>query len=153
MHLDRKHFTRVEEFQQQWESTKTAGQFSQQLLRKLLQQLTDGSPFERSIGNATRMVIAVAEHPGFADGTITRQRRGEQVGQTPAAPEPILIDWFESQGIQKLLSQELSLLLLRTVGRPYRPERCLCANCKLVEPPVRRRKSWAAALADAHAPT
>jgi predicted phosphoribosyltransferase len=25
-----------------------------------------------------------------------------------------------------LLTQELSLLLLRTIGRPCRPERCLC---------------------------
>jgi hypothetical protein len=46
------------------------GQLSQHLLRKLLQQLTDGSPFERSIGNLARMVIAVAEYPCFADGTI-----------------------------------------------------------------------------------
>ena len=68
MHLDRKHFARVEELQQQWESTKTSGQFSQQLLRRLLQQLTDGPPFERSIGDAARMVLPVAEQPGFADG-------------------------------------------------------------------------------------
>jgi len=34
--------------------------------RKLLQQLTDGLPFERSIGNMARMVIAIAgvESPG-----------------------------------------------------------------------------------------
>src|ERR1019366_530206 len=118
MDLNREHFTRVEELQQQWEPAETPGQLSQHLLRELLQQLTDGSPFERSIGNVARMVIAVAKHPCFADRTITGQRCGEQVGQTAAAPEPILIDWFESQGVQKLLTQELSLLLLRTVGRP-----------------------------------
>jgi predicted phosphoribosyltransferase len=71
------------------------------------------------------MVIAVAEHPGFADRTTNGQRRAEHVGQTTAAPEPVLIDWFESQGVQKLLTQELSLLLLRTIGRPCRPEQCL----------------------------
>ena len=42
------------------------------------------------------MVIAVAQQPGFADGAITGQRRGEHVGQTPATPKPILIDRFES---------------------------------------------------------
>jgi hypothetical protein len=42
------------------------------------------------------MVIAVAEHPCFADRTITGERCGEHVGQTTAAPEPVLIDWFES---------------------------------------------------------
>ena len=121
MHLDRKHFTCIEELQQQWESTEASGQLSQHLLRELLQQLTDGSAFERSVGDSALMVIAVAEHPCFADGTITRQRCGEQVGQAPTTPEPILIDWVESQGVQKLLTQELSLLLLRTVGRPCRP--------------------------------
>ena len=96
MHLDREHFTRVEELQQQRESAETLGQLSQQLLRRLLQQLTDGPPFERSIGNLAPMVIAVAEYPRFADGAVARQRRGEQVGQTPAAPEPIHVDRFES---------------------------------------------------------
>jgi hypothetical protein len=72
------------------------------------------------------MVIAVAEHPCFAYGTITGQRCAEQVGQTSAAPEAILINGFESQRIQKLLTQELSLLLLYTVGEPCRP------NCRRV---------------------
>ena len=61
MHLDREHFTRVEELQQQWEPAEAPGQFSQQLLRPLLKQLTDGPPFERSIGYVALMVIAVAE--------------------------------------------------------------------------------------------
>ena len=121
MHLDREHFTGVEELQQQWESAETPGQLSQHLLRELLQQLTDGPPFERPIGNMARMVIAVAEHPRFADGAIARQRCGEQVGQTPAAPEPILIDRFESQGVQKLLTQKLSLCSYVSLGRPCQP--------------------------------
>ena len=100
MHLDREHFTRVEELQQQRKSAESPGQLSHHLFRKLLQQLTDGLPFERSIGDAALMVIAVAEHPCFADRTVARQRRGEQAGQTPAAPEPILIDRFESQRIK-----------------------------------------------------
>ena len=49
-------------------------------------------------------------------------------------------------GGQKLLTQELSLLLLHTVGGPV-------CNCKLVEPPVMAAKSWASAKAAAHAPT
>ena len=93
------------------------------------------SSFERSIGNEARMVIAVAENPCFAERPTTGQRCAEQVGQTSAAPKPILIDWFESQGVQKLLTQESSLLLSHTVCRPYRPERCLCViasswNCQ-----------------------
>ena len=99
MHLDREHFPRVEELQQQWESAETPRQFSHQLLRILLQQLTDGPPFKRSIGNPARMVITVAEYPRFADRAVARQRRGEQVGQTPSTPEPILVDRFESQRI------------------------------------------------------
>ena len=61
MHLDREHFARIEELQQQREPAESPGQLSQQLLRPLLQQLTDGPSFERSIGNVARMVIAVAE--------------------------------------------------------------------------------------------
>ena len=99
MHLHREHFTYVEELQQQRESAETPSEFSHHLLRKLLQHLTDGPPFERSIGNTARMVCAVAEYPRFADRAVARQRRCEQVGQTPSAPEPILIDRFESQWI------------------------------------------------------
>jgi hypothetical protein len=47
------------------------------------------------------MVIAVAEYPCFADRAVARQRHGEQASQTPAAPEAILIDRFESQGIER----------------------------------------------------
>ena len=72
------------------------GQLSQHLLRPLLKQLTDGPSFERSIGDVALMVIAVAQQPRFADGAIAGQRCGEQVGQTPATPKPILIDRFES---------------------------------------------------------
>jgi hypothetical protein len=68
-----------------------------------------------------RMVIAVAEHPCFADGTIAGQRCGEQVGQTTAAPEPILINWFESQRVQKLLTQKLSLCSYVSLAGPVSP--------------------------------
>jgi len=98
MDLDREHFTCVEELEQQWESAETRGELSQHLLRRLLQQLTDGPPLERSIGNLARMIIAVAEDPRFADGAVAWQRRGEQAGQSPSAPKPILIDRLESQG-------------------------------------------------------
>ena len=114
MHLDREHFTRIEELQQQREPAESPGQLSQQLLRPLLQQLTEGPPFERSIGNAAWMVIAVTEYPGFADRAVARKRCGEQVGQTPAAPEPILIDRFEAKGIQRYLTHGLYFL---TSGR------------------------------------
>jgi hypothetical protein len=54
------------------------------------------------------MIIAIAKYPRLAD-RAARQRCGEQVAQTPAAPKPILIDRFESEGIQRYLTQELSL--------------------------------------------
>jgi hypothetical protein len=47
------------------------------------------------------MVIAIAKQPRFPDGSVAWQRYGEQVCQTPAAPEAILIDRFESQRVQK----------------------------------------------------
>ena len=40
-------------------------------------------PFERSVGNEARMVLAVAEDPGFTNRTVARQRYGEQIGQMP----------------------------------------------------------------------
>jgi hypothetical protein len=80
-----------------------SGRFSQQLLRPLLEQLPESPTFERSIGDEAGMVIAVAEHPCFADRAVARQRRGKEIGQPPAAPEPILIDRRESQRIQRYL--------------------------------------------------
>ena len=54
------------------------GQFSQQLLRPLMKQLPDAPSLKRSIGNAARMVLAVAQQPRFADRAIAGQRRREQ---------------------------------------------------------------------------
>ena len=109
MHLDREHFACVEEFQQQWESAEAPGQLSHRLFWKLLQHLSDRPPFEGSIGNLAWMIVAVAEYPGFTDGSIARQRCAEQIRQTPAAPDPILIDRFESQGIKRYLTHEAAL--------------------------------------------
>src|ERR1035437_6479761 len=103
------------------------GQLSEQLFRRLLHQLTDGSPFERSIGNLAGMVIAIAQHPRLADGAIAWQRCGEQVGQTPAAPEPILIDRFESQGIQDL-THGYVWSLSSMPSRPWSPAISNCAR-------------------------
>jgi len=61
------------------EIAETCGLGSEHLFWKLLQQLTDGPPFERSIGDATLMVIAVTEQPSFAN-RATGQGCGEQVG-------------------------------------------------------------------------
>jgi len=65
----------------------------------LVQQLLDGFTLERPFGDEAGMVIAVTENPRFANRAISRQRSGENVGQTPATPEPILVDRFESKGI------------------------------------------------------
>ena len=128
MHLDRERVARIEELQQQREPAEAPGQFSQQLLRPLLKQLPDGPSFERSIGDAARMVLAVAQQPGFADGAIAGQRRGEQVGQTPAAPEPILIDRFESQWIQR--RSFIWSCSTSSCGFPACPGRaCRCTAC------------------------
>ena len=67
----------------------------------MLQYFTEGSPLERPIGNPTGMVIAITQHPRLANWAVARQRRGQKGGQTPAAPEPVLIDGLELQGIQR----------------------------------------------------
>jgi hypothetical protein len=63
------------------------------------------------------MVFAVAQQPGFADGTIAGQRRGEQIGQTPAAPEPILINRIKSQWIQRYFIHGISIFTLLHTGK------------------------------------
>ena len=97
MDLDGEHLVRIEELEQQGKSAKASRQLSHQLLRKLIHQLADGAPFKRPIGHRLGMVFAVAQHPRLADWAVTGQRRPEQLGQPPAAPQPILIDWIESQ--------------------------------------------------------
>ncbi len=126
MHLNRKHVARIEKLQQQGEPAEAPGQFSQQLLRPLMKQLSDAPSLERSIGDAARMVIAVAQQPGFADGAIAGQRRGEQVGQTSSAPEPILINRFESQRIKGYLIHDMSLRChadVLSIAAVYSPRR------------------------------
>ena len=61
MHLHREHAAYIEELQQQREAAEASGQFSQHLLRRLLEQLPKGPAFERAIGDETGMVVAVAQ--------------------------------------------------------------------------------------------
>jgi hypothetical protein len=49
----------VEKLQQQWKSSKAMGQLSEDLLWKLLQQLTDGLPSER-----VRRLLGLHSHRG-----------------------------------------------------------------------------------------
>ena len=100
MHLDGKHLLRIQKLQQQREPRETPGQLSHRLFRKLRQHLADSLSLEWSIGDAARMVAAIAKYPSFPDRSVVRQRRGQQAGKAPAAPQPILIDRFELQWIK-----------------------------------------------------
>src|ERR1039458_3491730 len=53
------------------------------------------------------MIVAVAEHPCFADRTIVRKRRGEQARQATSAPEAILVNRIEPQRVQRYLIHAL----------------------------------------------
>jgi len=64
----------------------------------MIHKLTDGPPFERSVGNVAGMAVAAAQYPRFTDRAV-RQRRREYVVQVSPAPQPILIDRLESQRI------------------------------------------------------
>jgi hypothetical protein len=119
MHLNGERFPDVKELQQQREAAKTMVPCTEQLLGESLTQFPEGLPSEWSIGNPAHMVIAIAEHPGFTDGTGARQRRAQQVAQSPAAPEPILVDRFESHGIQVYLIHEISRNWFSLLRRLY----------------------------------
>src|SRR5271155_3839988 len=68
--------------------------------RRQLHQLSDGASFERSIGDAAGMLIAIAQQPGLPDRPVVRQRRFEPVRQTSPAPKPVLVDRRETQRVQ-----------------------------------------------------
>src|ERR1039458_341530 len=108
MHLHGKHLARVQELEEQRKAAEAGSQLAHQWFPELFHQVADGLPLKGSVGNLALMIVAVAEQPRFANRTVTRQRRGEQAGQTPAAPQPILINWLEAQGIQRNLTHALS---------------------------------------------
>ena len=108
MHLDREHLARVEKLQKQGEPAETAGEPSQHLLRRLLQQLPNGLSFEQPVGDPAGVVIAVTEDPGFADRAVARQRRGKQIGELPTAPGSILVDRLETQRVQRHFTHDKS---------------------------------------------
>jgi hypothetical protein len=73
-------------------------------------------PIAIAVASAIPIVVitAVAKYPCFADGAVFRQRRGKQICQTPAAPQPILIDRIEPQRVQLDLHHMLfSTLIFR----------------------------------------
>src|SRR5664280_244859 len=118
MNLDGEHLARIEEFEQQREPEEVPSQFSQQLLRPLLDQLPNGPSFERSIRDKTGKVITVAQQPSLSDRAVAGQRLGKYVGQTPSTPESILIDRFESQWIQRYWVHGILFTLIRHQRSP-----------------------------------
>src|SRR5580700_4457976 len=107
MHLDGQHFACIQELQQEWKPAEPWSQTAQHLHRMLTHQFSDRLPFQRSVRNPARMVIAVAQYPRFPDRAVAWQRCCEQVRQTAAAPEAVLIDRFEPQRIQRCLTHTL----------------------------------------------
>jgi hypothetical protein len=64
--------------------------------------------------------------PELLHGVLLCQWSGEEVAQTPAAPEAILVDRFESQWIQKYLIPGRSLRChahVRSIAAVYSPRR------------------------------
>jgi hypothetical protein len=87
-------------------------EFPQQLVRRLLQQLPESRSLERPIGDSAGMVIAVAKEPSFADRSVAGERCFEQLGQPPAAPEPVLVNRLKTQRIQPYLAHAVSFFRL-----------------------------------------
>src|ERR1700722_7658387 len=106
MHLHREHFTYVEELEQQREAAETSSEFSHYPFWKLLQHLTDGLPLEPSIADTAGMIFAVAQYPRFTDWAVPWQWRFQQAGETPSAPQPILVDRFELQRVERCLAHD-----------------------------------------------
>src|SRR5664279_4141812 len=108
MHLYRKHLVRIQKLEQQRKAAEARKELAHQLFPELLHHLAKHLPFERSVRNQALVVCTVAQHPRFSNRTVTRQWHGEQAGQSPAAPQAVLIDWIEAQGIQRSLGHGAS---------------------------------------------
>jgi hypothetical protein len=97
------------------------GEITQQPLARLVQQLSNGLPFERSVSDYTGMFVAVAQDPSFADRAIARERRRHKVAQTSTTPKPILVDRFESQRIERyIIHQKYYGVIARFGLTPFR---------------------------------
>jgi hypothetical protein len=70
------------------------------------------------------MVVAVAQDPGLADGTIARQRSGKQIRQTTSSPEAILVDRFESERMERDLIDGILSVRSCVVSRKFFKELC-----------------------------
>jgi len=96
MDLNGEPFLHIEKFQQHGESGKMAGQLTEHLLRRTLEQLSDGATFERAVGDETGVIIPVAQNPGLAMGPSPG--RGRRAGSPIVdLPESILVDRLEAQ--------------------------------------------------------
>ena len=72
MDLDGQSLAYIEKLQQQRKSGKLPSQPSHELVRPLVQQFFDGFSLERPVGDEARMVVAVAQDPGFSNWAISR---------------------------------------------------------------------------------
>src|SRR5580658_4557040 len=69
------------------------------------------------------MLVAIAEYPSLTNRTA-RKSCAEQVGQTSAAPQPILIDRFEAQWIQTRFDHDVALYSsLSSIGQCHHGSR------------------------------
>ena len=71
MYLHGKHFACVEKLEEQRKAAEARSQLTHQLRSILFHQSTDSLALQRSVGNQALMIVAVAEHPRFANRTVT----------------------------------------------------------------------------------
>jgi len=80
------------------------------------------SAFERTIGNATRVVISIAQHPRLANWSVTRHGAASR-SASRRRPEPVLVDWLEPQGYRAVCvgSRGLMVVLSVSIAALYSP--------------------------------
>ena len=71
MHLDRKHFVRIEKFEEQRKAAEARSKISHEWFPELFHHFTECASFQPSVGNLAWMIVAVTEHPRFAYRTVT----------------------------------------------------------------------------------
>jgi hypothetical protein len=107
MNLNGKALAHIKELEQEGKSLEFPGKISQHLLRGSFYQLMDKHPLQRTLRDFASLVFTIAQEPGLADQSVIGKNWGKKTLKSTTAPDPVLENGREAEGIKGNLIEGL----------------------------------------------
>jgi hypothetical protein len=100
MNLHGKALVDIKELQQEGKTLEFPGKISQHFRGGSFDELMDKHPLQRTVRDFASLVFTIAQEPGLADQRGIGKNGGEKTLKSTSAPNPVLKNGREAEGIK-----------------------------------------------------